>query len=437
MCSLRFGPDVDVVDLDRQVFGSKKETGMDDMLRPVAPEERIHAIDVLRGWAMFGVLWSNLNGDYSPANPVTSLDRALAWAQEWLIQDRFYTLLILLFGIGFGIQLTRALSQSTDIRTTYYRRSAALLAIGIVHGTLIWEGDILTIYALVAFALVMFRTATTRQVLIAALLFWFLGRTVVIDVRTLAGQHFPLFERLNPALYAHGTWLQIEHARVNRYLGWLGFFGLTSYVSILASFLAGLWALKSGYLQRVISEPRTTRRLLALSIVAAAVGYANWHWAGAVWPLGNPPAVPPHFPYPFFQLVMLRQFVLKFFDWATEGTAVAYACVLLLIWQRAGGQRVLRPLAAAGRMALTTYLTQSIVCTLLFYSYGLGWYGKVGYTGLALITIILFGCQMAASTWWLKRFRYGPAEWLWRRLTYGRAPRMRVGPATAGTMQFT
>ena len=75
---------------------------------------------------------------------------------------------------------------------------------------------------------------------------------------------------------------------------------------------------------------------------------------------------------------MGRQFVLNLFDWTTVGTAVAYACVLLLIWQRPRGERVLRPLAATGRIAFTTYLTQSIVCTLLFYSYGLGWYGSVG-----------------------------------------------------------
>lgn len=77
-------------------------------------------------------------------------------------------------------------------------------------------------------------------------------------------------------------------------------------------------------------------------------------------------------------------------------------------------------------MALTTYLSQSVVCTLLFYGYGLGWYGSVSFTGMFLITIILFSCQMAASSWWLKRFRFGPVEWLWRRPTYGRLPRMRL-----------
>jgi uncharacterized protein len=77
-------------------------------------------------------------------------------------------------------------------------------------------------------------------------------------------------------------------------------------------------------------------------------------------------------------------------------------------------------------MALTTYLTQSIVCTLLFYNYGLGWYGSVGVSGCFLLTLILFAFQMVASTWWLARFRFGPVEWVWRTLTYGHAPAMRM-----------
>lgn len=402
---------------------------MADVLRPVAPEERIRALDLLRGWAMFGVLWSNLNDWYNPAAATTPLDHALSWTQNWLIESRFYSLLILLFGIGFGIQLTRADALAADLRGAYYRRTATLLAIGIVHGTLIWRGDILTIYSLVAFALVMFRTASTRRILVAALLFWFVGPTIVREAMFLSGLRFmlPGASGESTAIYAHGTWLQIERVRVGGYLQWLGRWGLPSYVTILASFLMGLWAVKSGYLRRVVSEPRATRRLLALALGAAAIGYASGHWADALWPRAQAPAnFVPAFPFHYFQLEMLRQFVLRFFDWATVGPAVAYACVLLLLWQRPRGERLLRPLAAAGRMALTTYLTQSIVCTLLFFGYGLGWYGSVGFTGMLLITLILFGCQIAASTWWLARFRYGPAEWLWRTLTYGRAPEMRV-----------
>src|SRR4029077_14915087 len=101
----------------------------------------IHALDLLRGWAMFGVLWSNLNDWYGTRDPITSVDRGLAFTQAWLIEGRFITLLCILFGIGFGIQLLRADERGVDVTGTYYRRSLALLAIGIVHGVLIWSGD--------------------------------------------------------------------------------------------------------------------------------------------------------------------------------------------------------------------------------------------------------------------------------------------------------
>ena len=162
----------------QEATGSKPSAN----LAPVGPDERIHALDLLRGWALFGVLWSNLNDWYGTATPVTRLDYALSWTQQYLIETRFYSLLVILFGIGFGIQLTRANDLGIDVRNTYYRRSAALLAIGVVHGTLIWGGDILTIYALVSFALVMFRTATNRQLVIAASLLYVLGASVLWDV---------------------------------------------------------------------------------------------------------------------------------------------------------------------------------------------------------------------------------------------------------------
>jgi len=407
---------------------------MADVLRPVAPGERIPALDLLRGWAMFGVLWANLNwGYYGTREPVTGLDHALSWTQQWMLDGRFYSLLTLLFGIGFGIQLTRADLQAVDLRSMYYRRTAALLVIGIVHGTLIYHGDILTLYALVAFALVMFRTASTKRTLVAALLLFFIGTLIVREAMFLSGLRFwmPDSAGESAAVYAHGSWLQIESARIGGYLQKLGRFGLVLYVTILASFLVGLWSVKSGYVRRVFDEPRSTRRLLAVALGATAIGYAMSHWLGTVWPHTQAPAdYIPAFPFPYFQLNMLRMLVLgPFYEATVVGGAVASACVLLLIWQRPRGKRLLRPLAATGRMALTTYLTQSIVCTLLFYSYGLGWYGSVGFTGMLLINLILFGFQMAASTWWLARFRYGPAEWLWRTLTYGHAPKMRLAPA--------
>jgi uncharacterized protein len=399
-----------------------------NLLAPVAPDERIHALDVLRGWAMFGVLWSNLNDWYGAPAPVTATGRFLLWLQDNLMETRFYTLLCLLFGIGFGIQALRAANRGVDVRTVYYRRALALLAIGIVHGCLVWNGDILTIYALVAFALVMFRKVGARRVLVSAAVLWFVVPEIVSRAKFVAGMRFWKPWPWNPTtdwLFAHGTWGQIERIRVAGYLDWFGRFGLAYYFSILATFLMGLWALKSGYLRRVIDDPRTTRRLLVGAIIAATIGYASNAYAARLWPPLKVPVAgftDPYFWYP-------RRFVLHFLDWSVEGTAVAYAAVLLLLWQRPRIARALRPLATTGRMALTTYLTQSVVCTSLFYGYGLKWYGRVGHTGMLLILVILFGCQMAASTWWLARFRFGPVEWLWRTASYGRAPKMRITTA--------
>ena len=112
--------------------------------------------------------------------------------------------------------------------------------------------------------------------------------------------------------------------------------------------------------------------------------------------------------------------------------SAAYASGLALLIQNDAWKRVLRPFAAVGRMALTNYLLQSILCTLFFYHYTTGLYGKVG-PALGLIpTVVLYGLQVPFSNWWLSRYRFGPMEWIWRGLTYGKLPVMRREPVTAG-----
>jgi len=371
---------------------------------------------------MFGVLWSNLDDWYGTADPTTSLDRALAFAQEWLVESRFYTLLCFLFGIGFGIQLLRAAERGRSVQRTYIRRSVALLAIGLVHALVIWHGDILTMYALVSFALLLFRDASPKRVLGWAIGLYLLAAEVIFRVRWLAGQRFMVprgsFDT-SSWIFGHGSYAQIGQQRLLAVADWYGRWALTSYFSILAMFLAGVWALRSGYFQRVIKDPRTTRRLLGWSVAVALVGYASFVFGGKLWPIrrGAPPTSDWHV------LLNVRQLIFHAINLSTEATALVYAALLLLAFQTQRGARLLAPLAATGRMALTTYLTQSVVSTFLFYSWGLGWFGRVGYTGMFAITVTLFALQMAASTWWLARYRFGPVEWVWRTLTYGELPK--------------
>jgi uncharacterized protein len=394
-------------------------------LEPVAPPERIQGLDLLRGWAMFGVLWSNLNDWYGTADPTTSFDRGLAFAQEWLVESRFYTLLCFLFGVGFGIQLMRAAERGKSVQRTYIRRSAALLAIGLVHALIVWHGDILTMYALVSFSLLLFRDTSPKRLLLWAIGFYLFAWDVIFRIRWLAGQRFMVPRggfATSSWIFAHGSLAQIGHERLLAVADWYGRWALTTYFSILAMFLAGVWALRSGYVTRVIKDPGATRRLLGWSIAVALVGYASFFFGAKLWPI-RPGAVQPT----DWRAALLnpRHLIFHAIDLSTEATALAYAALLLLAFQTKRGARLLAPLAATGRMALTTYLTQSVVSTFLFYSWGLGWFGRVGYTGMFAITLTLFGLQMAASTWWLKRYQFGPVEWVWRTLTYGRAPTMR------------
>jgi hypothetical protein len=263
------------------------DTTQTGVLAPVRPEERIHALDLLRGWAMFGVLWSNVNDWYGTRDPVTKLDGALSWAQQWLVEERFFTLLCFLFGAGFAIQLLRAEDRGMDVKATYTRRSVSLLAIGLFHGLVIWSGDILTIYALVSFALVMFRTASAKRALISAALIWLFAREIITRARFLAGMIY-MIPRPNPTTFnwilGHGSWLQIAPIRVATYYDWFSRWGLTSYFDILAMFLIGFWAVKSGYLTRVTQERSVARRLLFASIAVALVGYAVELSFSKVWP---------------------------------------------------------------------------------------------------------------------------------------------------------
>jgi uncharacterized protein len=397
-------------------------------LEPVAPGERIQALDLLRGWAMFGVLWSNLNDWYGVADEKTWLDYTIGFTQEYFVEGRFFILLCFLFGIGFGIQMARAAERGMSIRTTYLRRSAALLAIGLVHALLIWHGDILTSYALVSFALLLFRDVTPRRQIAWAFVLYLFSTDVINRVRWLAGQRF-MVPRV-PAttanwIYGHGSTAQIHHQRVADVADWFGRWGLTTYFYILAIFLAGVWALRSGFFQRVVNDRRATRRLLAWSVgIALACFAVGWLGDNVLPHPSGPPATTVD--------VMLawRHVVFAAFD-PTIPMGLAYAALLLLAFQTERGARLLAPLAATGRMALTTYLTQSVVSTFVFYSFGLKRFGTFGYTEMFSFTVVLFAIQMAVSTWWLKRYRFGPAEWLWRTMTYGRAPAMRTGAAVA------
>jgi uncharacterized protein len=387
------------------------------------------SIDVLRGFAMFGVLWSNLNDWYGTKEAITGLQHALAWTQSWMIESRFYTLLGFLFGTGFAIQLARAQQRGADVRAMFCRRMAVLLAIGMVHGLLIWRGDVLTQYALIGFLLLAYRRLSPLRLLVATAATYVL-LPFIIGVALMASGFrppTPMPDKDIAWIYAHGTLAQIMLQGARDYLFHYQRWSLLLFPPFLTLFLLGMWAVRVNLLQRLMARRRLLVWILVGTVCGAIVTPYLLNQLLHFWP---GPRGRPTLREALFSWRAFRGVVLGSVSWLPEwSNTAAYAAGLALLATFVGWNRRLQPLAAVGRMSLTTYLTQSVVSVGLFYHYGLGLYGRVGYDGMFVITIILFSLQMAASVWWLRRYRFGPMEWLWRSAAYWKAQPMRREPS--------
>ena len=372
--------------------------------RPILPGERIVALDVLRGFAMFGVLvaycvWSL---GLAPAETFTPLDRALAVGVGFLVDGKFYTLLAFLFGLGFQLQVDRTGDSDAAAVRLYRRRLTVLAILGLLHALLLRNGDILFPYAVTGFLLIPFRRATDRVLLNAVrlILLW-----LVVAHWPWEAIGAPSPERPDTAgmsyLAGNFAWLLYWYATAP--LTWPLNLGL---------FLLGLRAGRRRLIARASGD-----RALALRIVAAGVAGAIFFYLVR---LGLADAAPPS---PAWQSA--AQLLFTFHAWSL---AAAYAALLLLALRTKRGERLLQPLAAVGRMALTNYLLQAALIVPLCLVFG--WFDRFTPSSALLLALGVFALQVPFSLLWLRRFDFGPAEWLWRRLTYGRGPSARQ-PAEA------
>jgi uncharacterized protein len=175
---------------------------------------------------------------------------------------------------------------------------------------------------------------------------------------------------------------------------------------ILAMFLLGFYAYRRGFFQNLSSHRPLIRRLAVYGLVLGLIG--NIAFAA----LAGKEAVIPPTPAGFAGVIS--------YAFGVPALAIAYMAAIAIGWQKPIGQRLLGYLAPVGRMALTNYLLQTVICVFLFYGYGLGLYGTIGATTATLIALVIFLFQIVLSRFWLSRFTYGPMEWIWRQLTYGK-----------------
>ena len=401
-------------------------------MAPVAARERIAEIDVVRGFALLGILLMNIEFFTRPIAgmffgldaSLTGIDRAAGWFVMTFVQGKFYTLFSMLFGMGFAIQYERAQARGARFGVLFFRRLLGLAAIGAVHGYLIWSGDILLVYAILGAALLLFFRKTPAR----RLWKWAIGFVLVVAVAQMgmvaalsggpggAVRTARMVSRMSEEyargheIYSTAGWFDLFPQRLvemGQQLGFLPFFGW----SVLGMFLLGAWLVRSGMMAQPSAHLPLFRRFFRygvglgapLAVVAMALG------AGAGMEgmsLGTGAAA---------VLMYFASFVLCF----------GYLGGFVLLAQPPAWRRRLAPVAAAGRMALTNYLLHSIVATTIFYAYGLGLFGSVPRAAQLALAVLIWIGNLAFSSWWLRHFRFGPAEWLWRSITYGRRQPMR------------
>ncbi|MCA1799008.1 MAG: DUF418 domain-containing protein [Xanthomonadaceae bacterium] len=408
---------------------------------PLSPGERIHALDIIRGFALLGILLMNIEYFQRPMQAIVfgfdstqaGIDHAVAWFSYAFVQGKFYTMFSLLFGLGFVVFLDRALQKGASARLLFARRLLVLLAIGAAHAFLVWSGDILLNYALVGFLLLFFARTPARRLwkwgvfffVVPTLLMWVGAFSIEAAIQAgradeMLGDFAANRERVvadianGHLVYAAGTYWEAVAWRAHE----LGFFyrNMLFFVpTVLGMFLIGAAFGRAGVFSSLDANWPLFRRMMLF-------GYGIGLPAALVWGIHGAD-IEMMFPTVKGAALMTSAAI------ANMGLCLAYIGTLVALLR--GGRMWLMRLAPVGRMALTNYLMHSVVFTLLFYGYGAGLYGEFGRAATTLMALALYAFQVWFSGWWLERYRIGPMEWLWRTLTYGRVQPFRSSAHSA------
>jgi uncharacterized protein len=369
---------------------------------PTAPRQRIDAIDALRGLALLGVLVVNLETifrvsifeQFLPGPPLQGLDRGIHEFLDVFVELKALAVFSLLFGLGLAIQHER-LAGHPRRAVLLVRRLVVLLGFGLIHLYLIWNGDILTEYALAGLLVLPFLWLPTWAVALAGLacLAFYLAMPFLPPIVTWPSQAWFAHQvEMANRIYSSGSWREILAFRIAEMSA---FNMLDTYIfpRTVGLFLVGVLAWR-------------------LRIVQAAERYGRQMWWTSLLTIsaGARLVLERHAPYEQLGTIVL---------------ALSY-CLLVLGLANGPARRWLAWAEPVGRMAFTNYISQSVILGFVFYGYGLGQFDKLTLSEALAIAIALYAAQALFSRWWLQRFAYGPIEWLWRALMYGARPNFRM-----------
>ncbi|MGB7343542.1 MAG: DUF418 domain-containing protein [Pirellulaceae bacterium] len=399
---------------------------------------RLMMLDAVRGFAVLGILVMNIQSfamiSAAYLNPcatpelteqLTGSNYAVWYVGHVFFDTKFMTLFSLLFGAGVLLMAERceATGRASGWRpaVVHYRRLMGLLLIGMVHGYVFWSGDILVPYAICGAVVYPFWRCRNRIRLVVATGLFLMGSLIMVAT----GLSIPFWPESERDAMQAEMWQptpEIVSAEISAYTGpwWEQLvdragvtlelqtyaMGFQIFWQVSALMLIGMTLLKTD----VLTGQAYRRVYVAMVLAGLAVGLpmivgGTWLNEQRNWEMD----------YSFFVGTQPNYF-------GGLLLALGYIGVWGLILKQPVGQRLAGCFAPVGRMALTNYLMQTLICTTIFYGHGFGLFMTVSRVGQAMIVVAIWVFQIVASHWWMKRFRYGPAEYLWRTITYAKLP---------------
>ncbi len=389
-----------------------------DMISTLPTEQKDRAIivDVIRGFALIGVLIANFTSYVSqqiPENTLnsisSSLDISLMNINAVFFEWKFMTLFSILFGYGFGLILESLMRKNINPNSFFIRRMFWLFIFGCIH-TLFWWADVLHLYAMSGIILLLFRKKSKRIILLCAILSTFIIPVLIsyilrnqpktftdADIQSLYNQ------------YKYGNIIDVFKFNVNFYYRMFIISGsdLHDIIETLGRFLFGYFLLRIRLFHSVETK-KTIFKKVALISSPFVVGYFIIRWLLLK------------------KTFHANQFILApVLSFGILSTTTLYVSILVMAYISFGMNKLFAALQALGRMTLTNYLMVSTFLIILLYGFGFNKLGELPMHIIWMYGLIWLIVEIVFSTYWLTYFRYGPAEWIWRQLTYGRRLRLR------------
>jgi uncharacterized protein len=380
---------------------------------PIQQEDRTVIVDILRGFALFGVLQGNLSGMLTNNVPETIMDahatvfdHLLLIIHNIFIENKFITLFSVLFGYGFGVIMERLERKNINSTAFFLRRMFWLFLFGCLN-LVFWNGDILHLYAITGVLLLLFKKLTNRSLLWCSIFFLFVLPTIIRLY-----QHFFLKYTVNEDLlvanyYQAYKWGSLEDVAMVNYRSYFPqwIYTWTEWRDIsetLGRFLLGYYILRRQFLVRLDENISLIKKLwkwtlgIILPYICVLI-LTEWKWL----------SIPRYILFPILRIGVMS-------------TALFYATTLIRLYMRARMGNLMQTFRNLGRMTLTNYLMQTTMYVIIFYHVGFGLLGDFSFGVIWLLTFLIYFSQAWFSQWWLSKFYYGPVEWVWRQLTYRR-----------------